>query len=81
MTDSTFTSIPVANANGDDSAKPFWASQTIWSAIAVVGSSVTGAVLAWKMQDMASFGTSLTAALGGVNTIIGRVRAKAVIKS
>ncbi|MDB5649353.1 MAG: hypothetical protein JWL62_873 [Hyphomicrobiales bacterium] len=54
--------------------KPFWASQTIWSAIAVIGSSVTGALLAWRSNDMASFGASLTALLGGVNAIVGRYR-------
>ena len=54
--------------------KPFWASQTIWSAIAVIGSSATGALLAWKSNDMAAFGAALTALLGGVNTIVGRVR-------
>jgi hypothetical protein len=56
-------------------AKPFWASQTIWSAIAVVGSSATGAWLAWRSADMAAFGAALTALVGGLNAIIGRLRA------
>ena len=56
-------------------AKPFWASQTIWSAIAVVGSSATGAWLAWKSSDLAAFGAALTALVGGVNAIVGRLRA------
>lgn len=56
-------------------AKPFWASQTIWSAVAVVGSSATGAWLAWKAGDMASFGAALTALVGGLNAIVGRLRA------
>ena len=60
-------------------AKPFWASQTIWSALAVVGSSVGAAFLAWHSGDMAAFGASLTAALGGINTIVGRFRAAAPI--
>ena len=60
--------------NGND-AKPFWASQTIWSAIAVVGSSATGAWLAWKGSDMAAFGAALTALVGGRNAIVGRRRA------
>ncbi len=64
----------------EDNTKPFWASQTIWSAIAVVGASLTGAVLAWKSSDMASFGACLTAAFGGVNAIIGRYRATTLIK-
>ena len=55
--------------------KPFWASQTIWSAIAVVGSSATGAWLAWKASDMAGFGAALTALVGGLNAIVGRLRA------
>jgi hypothetical protein len=55
--------------------KPFWASQTIWSSIAVIGSSAAGALLAWKANDMASFGAAVTALLGGVNAIVGRFRA------
>ncbi len=55
----------VSPALPEDNTKPFWASQTIWSAIAVVGASLTGAVLAWKSSDMASFGACLTAAFGG----------------
>jgi hypothetical protein len=55
--------------------KPFWASQTIWSSIAVVGSSATGAYLAWASGDMAAFSASLTAFVGGINAIIGRLRA------
>ncbi|MDB5596780.1 MAG: hypothetical protein JWM36_3741 [Hyphomicrobiales bacterium] len=66
-------SLVSANAATTDS-KPFWASQTIWSSIAVIGSSVTGALLAWRSNDMASFGASLTALLGGVNAIVGRYR-------
>lgn len=59
--------------------KPFWASQTIWSAVAVIGSSATGALLAWQSNDMASFGAAITAMLGGVNAIVGRYRAGAAI--
>ncbi len=55
--------------------KPFWASQTIWSAIAVIGSSVAGALLAWRSGDFAAFGAAVTAVLGGLNAIVGRVRA------
>jgi hypothetical protein len=60
-------------------SKPFWASQTIWSALAVVGSSAAGALLAWKSGDMGAFGASLTAMLGGINAIVGRYRAAAAI--
>lgn len=58
-----------------DNSKPFWASQTIWSAIAVVGSSLAGAFLAWQSGDMAAFGAALTAMLGGINAVVGRFRA------
>ncbi len=58
-----------------EQSKPFWASQTIWSAIAVVGSSAAGAFLAWRSGDFAAFGAALTAILGGLNAIVGRVRA------
>lgn len=58
-----------------DDAKPFWASQTIWSSVAVVGSSAAGAFLAWRSGDLAAFGAALTAALGGLNAIVGRIRA------
>ena len=54
--------------------KPFWASQTIWSSIAVIGSSIAGGILAWRGNDIAGFGASLTALLGGVNAIVGRLR-------
>ena len=56
-------------------SKPFWASQTVWSSVAVIGSSLAGSVLAWKSGDMAAFGTALTAVLGGINAIVGRFRA------
>ena len=62
-----------------ETSKPFWASQTIWSAIAVIGSSLAGTALAWKAGDMNAFGTSLTAAFGGIYAIVGRVRAQATI--
>ena len=58
-----------------EQVKPFWASQTIWSSVAVIGSSAAGAVLAWKSGDMAAFGAAVTALLGGVNAIVGRFRA------
>jgi lysozyme family protein len=60
-------------------AKPFWASQTIWSTFAVIGSSATGAFIAWSSNDMAGFGASLTALVGGISAMIGRYRAVAPI--
>ena len=65
MTDTTTTT----------DTKPFWASQTIWSAIAVIGSSATGAWLAWKASDMTAFSAALMALVGGFNAIVGRLRA------
>lgn len=63
-----------------DHAKPFWASQTVWSAFAVVGSSAAGAYLAWRSGDMGAFGAALTALLGGVNAIVGRFRAEGPVR-
>ena len=60
-------------------AKPYWASQTVWSAIAVIGASLTGAALAWKAGDINAFGAAVTAALGGVNAIVGRYKATTAI--
>jgi lysozyme family protein len=73
------TEIVMTNTNIPDS-KPFWASQTIWSSFAVIGSSLGGAFLAWKSNDIAGFGAALTAVLGGVNAIIGRVRSTSTIR-
>jgi hypothetical protein len=63
-----------------EETKPFWASQTIWSALAVVGASVAGAWLAWRSGDLEAFAAALTAALGGLNAIVGRIRATTVIR-
>ncbi len=68
----TSAALSLLDAEG---AKPFWASQTIWSSLAVVGSSAAGAFLAWKSHDMSAFGAAITALLGGVNAIVGRWRA------
>ncbi len=57
--------------NPTNDTKPFWASQTIWSSIAVIGSSVTGALLAWKGNDIAGFGAALTALLGASMPLSG----------
>ena len=60
-------------------SKPFWASQTVWSALAVIGSSACGGVMAWRTGNIGAFGSALTALLGGVNAIVGRYRATAKI--
>jgi lysozyme family protein len=69
---------PEGNSNMSDTkttdTKPFWASQTIWSSLAVIGSSVAGGILAFRGNDIAAFGASLTALLGGLNAIVGRFR-------
>ena len=61
--------------SNSDASKPFWASQTIWSALAVIGSALTGSIVAWKTGDITTFGTALTAVFGGISAIIGRFRA------
>jgi len=63
-----------------DAAKPFWASQTVWSAFAVIGASASGAVLAWKSNDMGAFGAAITGVLGGINAIVGRYKADTPIR-
>ena len=63
-----------------DLTKPFWASQTVWGGVAAFGAGVTGAVLAFKANDMAGAMTAITAAFAGIMAIIGRFRAVAVIK-
>lgn len=63
-----------------DNAKPFWASQTVWSSIAVIGSSICGGLLSWRNGDIGGFGASLTALFGGMNAIVGRFRATTKIQ-
>ena len=74
----TIASAPAATdapAPAQESSKPFWASQTVWSALAVIGASAAGAVLAWRGRDMEGLAAAITALLGGVNAIVGRFRA------
>jgi hypothetical protein len=73
------TRLETSSVNQIADAKPFWASQTIWSSVAVIGSSLAGAFLAWRSGDFAAFGAAVTAVLGGVNAIIGRIRAVTTI--
>lgn len=70
---------PVIAATSSEATKPYWASQTVWSSLAVIGSSAAGAALAWKSGDLAAFGAALTAMLGGINAIAGRFRATKII--
>jgi len=69
-----------ANMSSLDLSKPFWASQTIWSSIAVIGASAGAAVLAWRGGDMGAFGAAITSLLGGLNAIVGRFKATAPIR-
>lgn len=62
-----------------DSTKPFWASQTIWSAFAAIGSSMAGAVLAWRTNDISALGAALAAVAGGLGAVFGRIRARVPI--
>ncbi|MBV1702656.1 MAG: hypothetical protein KGQ46_12630 [Hyphomicrobiales bacterium] len=71
---------PVSAPTSIDNAKPFWASQTVWSSIAVIGSSICGGLLAWRNGDIGGFGASLTALFGGMNAIVGRFRATTKIQ-
>jgi hypothetical protein len=76
----TSANAPVAGADasaqsGAETGKPFWASQTVWSALAVIGASGAGALLAWRARDMEGLAAAITALLGGVNAIVGRFRA------
>ena len=82
--DNSATPAAAANAFAANSAfnanrKPFWASQTIWSSVAVIGSSVAGGVLAFRSGDINAFGAAVTAALGGLNAIVGRWKATSAI--
>jgi hypothetical protein len=63
----------------NDATKPFWASQTVWSSLAVVGASVAGAVLAVKSGDAAGVGAALTSLVGALSAIVGRYKARAAL--
>ena len=67
-------------SNIDDTAKPFWASQTVWSSLAALGASLAGALLALKAGDIAGLAAGLTGAIGAANAIAGRFRANGPLK-
>ena len=89
-TTQTKTSAPASAANASNAApvapvaqeasKPFWASQTVWSSLAVIGASAAGALIAWRGRDMEGLAAAITALLGGVNAIVGRFRADLPIR-
>ncbi|MBV1702606.1 MAG: hypothetical protein KGQ46_12375 [Hyphomicrobiales bacterium] len=60
-------------------AKPWYASQTIWGGIAVIGASLGGGYNAWQAHDMAGMSAALTAGMGGVAAIVGRFKASTSI--
>ena len=60
--------------------KQWWASQTIWGGVSVIGSSLAGAWIAYKSGNLEAMGAALMAAFGGIQAIIGRVRADAAIR-
>ena len=64
----------------NDTAKPFWASQTVWSAVAALGASVAGSLFALKSGDMAGLAAGLTGAIGAANAIAGRFKATGPLK-
>ena len=59
--------------------KSWIASQSIWGGIAAIGAGLGGAFIAWQAGDMNGVGAGLLAAFGGVQAIVGRVKADAVI--
>lgn len=71
----TAEKVEIASKSVAEETKPSWASQTIWSSVAVIGSSAAGGFLAWRSGDFAAFGAAFTAVLGGLTAIVGRVRA------
>ena len=59
--------------------KSWIASQTIWGGIATIGAGLGAAFLAWQAGSMEGVGAGLIAAFGGVQAIIGRVKADSTI--
>lgn len=59
--------------------KPWYASQTIWGGVAVIGASLGGGYNAWRTGDMAGMSAALTAAMGGIAAIVGRFKATTAI--
>jgi hypothetical protein len=74
-TDSTAEEADAALLDAHE-GKPFWASQTVWSGLAVVGASAAGVWLAWRGRDMEGLAAAITALLAGMNAIVGRFRAE-----
>jgi hypothetical protein len=62
-----------------DASKPFWASQTIWSSLAVIGASLAGAALSARSGDVAGVSAALTSILGAAAAIAGRYKARTAL--
>ena len=59
--------------------KPWYASQTIWGGVAAIGGGLGVAYVSYKSGDVAGASAGLMAAFGGLQSIIGRMKATAVI--
>jgi hypothetical protein len=59
--------------------KSWIASQAVWGGIAAIGAGLAGAYVAYKSGDMQGVSAGLLAAFGGVQAIIGRIKADTVI--
>ena len=58
-----------------DNNKPWYASQTVWGGISAIGGGLGTAWLGYTMRDPVTMGAGLTAAFGGLQSIIGRFKA------
>jgi hypothetical protein len=59
--------------------KPWYASQTVWGGVAAIGGGLGTAWLGYSMRDPLSVSAGLTAAYGGLQSIIGRFKATTTI--
>lgn len=61
--------------------KSWIASQTVWGGIAAIGAGLGAAFVAWQGKDMNGVAAGLMAAFGGVQAIVGRIKADTTIGS
>jgi hypothetical protein len=59
--------------------KPWYASQTIWGGIAAMGGGLGLAYYGYQHSDPISVSGGLTAAFGGLQSVIGRFKSTTVI--
>jgi hypothetical protein len=55
--------------------KPWYASQTVWGAIAAIVTGLGGAVYGYQQKDPTIIVTSLAGAAGGFHALVGRFKA------